>query len=249
MDFTNQFLLFWAGIALLAFFTLFFKNAPYGRFTTSSWGRDIPSRLGWILMESPSVLVMLVFVFLLDVSIELVPAIFIGIWLLHYTHRTFIWPFRAQIKYKRMPLIVAIMGFIFNVINASIQAFWIIRITTYDISWLYSFPFIIGLLMFFVGMYINVSSDNILMSLRKNNGNGYHIPHGFLFNKVTSPNYFGEIIEWLGWAIMTWNLAGLLFFLWTFANLFPRALSNHKWYKEKFEDYPEERKIIFPNLY
>ena len=148
MDFTNQFLLFWAGIALLAFFTLFFKNAPYGRFTTSSWGRDIPSRLGWILMESPSVLVMLVFVFLLDVSIELVPAIFIGIWLLHYTHRTFIWPFRAQIKYKRMPLIVAIMGFIFNVINASIQAFWIIRITTYDISWLYSFPFIIGLLMF-----------------------------------------------------------------------------------------------------
>ena len=33
-------------------------------------------------------------------------------------------------------------------------------------------------------------------------------------------------------------------FFWTIFNLLPRAISHHKWYKEKFEDYPKEGKII-----
>jgi 3-oxo-5-alpha-steroid 4-dehydrogenase 1 len=46
----------------------------------------------------------------------------------------------------------------------------------------------------------------------------------------------------------TWSLAGLSFALWTFANLVPRALSNHRWYKEQFPDYPKNRKAILPFL-
>ena len=87
-----------------------------------------------------------------------------------------------------------------------------------------------------------------MINLRKEKGDGYHIPKGFLFNRVSNPNYLGEFIEWLGWAIMTWSWAGLVFFLWTVCNLFPRAISNHKWYKSKFEDYPQERKAIIPNV-
>jgi hypothetical protein len=30
--------------------------------------------------------------------------------------------------------------------------------------------------------------------------------------------------------------------------LLPRAISHHKWYKEEFEDYPKERKIIIPKI-
>ena len=63
-----------------------------------------------------------------------------------------------------------------------------------------------------------------------------------------NPNYLGEFIEWLGWAIMTWSWAGLVFFLWTVCNLFPRAISNHKWYQNKFTDYPKERKAVIPNF-
>jgi len=48
---------------------------------------------------------------------------------------------------------------------------------------------------------------------------------------------------------MTWNLAGLMFFVWTIANLLPRAISNHKWYKKNFDAYPDDRKVIVPNLY
>ena len=61
------------------------------------------------------------------------------------------------------------------------------------------------------------------MNLRKTKGNGYHIPEGFLFKYVSCPNYLGEIIEWLGWAILTLSPAGLVFFIWTFSNLVPRA--------------------------
>jgi len=39
-----------------------------------------------------------------------------------------------------------------------------------------------------------------------------------------------------------------VFLIWVIANLFPRALSHHKWYKEKFSDYPKNRKAIIPGI-
>jgi len=47
---------------------------------------------------------------------------------------------------------------------------------------------------------------------------------------------------------LTWSVSGTVFFLWTIFNLVPRAISHHHWYKEKFEDYPKERKIIIPKI-
>ena len=47
---------------------------------------------------------------------------------------------------------------------------------------------------------------------------------------------------------MTMNLAGLIFFFWTLANLLPRALSNHEWLKREFEDYPKNRKAVIPGI-
>ena len=103
-------------------------------------------------------------------------------------------------------------------------------------------------IIFILGMFINIRSDNILLNLRDGEESDYKIPNGFLFNKISCPNYLGEIIEWLGWAIMTWSFAGLVFFFWSIANLIPRAYSNHKWYKKQFSNYPAERKAIVPYL-
>jgi hypothetical protein len=58
----------------------------------------------------------------------------------------------------------------------------------------------------------------------------------------------GEIIEWCGWALATWTFAGAAFAFFTIANLLPRALSHHRWYREKFPDYPRERKAIIPGV-
>ena len=91
-------------------------------------------------------------------------------------------------------------------------------------------------------------SDYLIVGLRKKNGPGYHLPNKFLHKYISSPNYFGEIIEWIGWAVLTWSVSGLVFLIWTIANLFPRAIAHHKWYKEKFDDYPENRKAIIPGI-
>jgi 3-oxo-5-alpha-steroid 4-dehydrogenase 1 len=34
----------------------------------------------------------------------------------------------------------------------------------------------------------------------------------------------------------------------TIANLVPRAFQTHRWYREKFPDYPSERRVLIPFL-
>jgi protein-S-isoprenylcysteine O-methyltransferase Ste14 len=166
----------------------------------------------------------------------------------HYFNRSFIWPMRAQSSNKTMPLMVVFSAIGFNFVNFFFQGTWIFLLSDYGYGWIPTIPFAIGLGLFFIGFYINFRSDEIMINLRKEKGEGYFIPNGFLFNKISNPNYFGEFIEWLGWAIMTWSWAGLVFFLWTICNLFPRAISNHRWYQENFEDYPKDRKAVIPNI-
>jgi len=94
-------------------------------------------------------------------------------------------------------------------------------------------------------MIINVTSDNKLISLRKEKM-GYKIPNGKLFTFVSCPNYLGEIMEWFGFFILVPSIASLSFFLWTSFNLIPRALNHHEWYNEKFKNYPKNRKAVIP---
>jgi len=102
--------------------------------------------------------------------------------------------------------------------------------------------------MFVGGFIINQISDKTLLSLREFNSTGYSIPYGGLFKYVSCPNFLGELIQWGGFALMTWCLPSLSFFIWTFVNLIPRAIDHHKWYKSTFPDYPKERKAIIPFL-
>jgi len=182
-------------------------------------------------------------------SLGVVEIIFIVIWMVHYVHRSFIWPLRAKLEGKRITLIVVLLAAIFNLVNVYIQGSWIFIYGSYEKRWLMSPFFMIGLLVFLIGLYINIKSDNILMKLREEHGSGYHIPNGFLYNKVSCPNYFGEILEWLGWFIMTLSPAGLVFLIWTMANLIPRAKSNHEWCIENIRNYPKDRKKVIPYLY
>lgn len=94
--------------------------------------------------------------------------------------------------------------------------------------------------------WINKQSDRILRKLRSKSKAEYVIPRGGFFRFVSSPHYFGEIVEWSGWAILTWSMPGLAFAVFTFANLAPRALAHHRWYKSHFENYPGKRKALVP---
>ena len=242
------FLFIWVTIGLITFVYLFFENAPYGRHIKDGWGIKIPARLGWIVMESPCVILMVVLALIIREQLEMIHKIFLCIWLTHYIHRTFIYPFVIEMTNPKMPISIALSAFFFNIINVSIQAFGIFYFTKYSDDWLTSPAFIIGLSVFLFGMFINIKSDYIINSMKRDKGPGYHIPDQFLYKYLSAPNYFGEIIEWLGWAILTFSVSGFVFLIWVIANLFPRAIAHHKWYKDKFDNYPKERKAIIPGI-
>jgi steroid 5-alpha reductase family enzyme len=142
-----------------------------------------------------------------------------------------------------------IFGMVFNISNTYLQARWINTFSNdYSLNWLLTPYFYFGISIFIIGFVINIHSDYIIRNLRDPGEDGYKIPRGGLFQWISSPNYLGEIIEWNGWAIMTWSLPGLIFAIWTFANLVPRAYANHLWYLKNFSEYPDKRKALIPYI-
>ncbi len=231
--------------AVLVFVILFFIPAPYGKFMRSGWGSTIRASTAWMIMEFPSLALMIYF-FLSAENKNPVHYIFLLSWLAHYSYRTFLYPFMQSGKKKPYPVSLVIMAFIFNCLNSFSNGYGVFHLYNYTSDWLLSWQFLTGLIIFILGFLINKIADRYLMRLKNGNSEGYVIPSGWLFNYVSSPHYLGEIIEWSGWAMMTFSLSGLAFAVFTFANLFPRAIASHKWYRKNFPDYPEERKAIIP---
>jgi protein-S-isoprenylcysteine O-methyltransferase Ste14 len=239
----------WIGLSVVLFPFLMFVTAPYGRHLKAGWGPTVSNRVGWILMEAPSPIGMAVLYAIGD-NKSSTSLIFLLLWLTHYVHRAFIFPFRLRDSGKRMPVVVMLSGVLFNLVNAYINGRWLFTLApAYEGSWLADPRFLGGLALFAAGLAINLQSDSILLNLRKPGETGYKVPRGGLFRLVTSPNYFGEIVEWAGWALLTWSLPGAAFALWTAANLVPRARDHHRWYHEKFADYPRERRAVLPFLF
>ncbi|KAF4401552.1 hypothetical protein G4B88_001746 [Cannabis sativa] len=233
------------------FISLHFLQAPYGKHRRPGWGPTIPAPLAWFLMESPTLwLTFLLLPFGINTSNP--KSIFlISFFLLHYFNRTVLFPLRLlrQKTAGDFPLTIAATAFGFNLLNGYLQARSVSHYSDYDGDEWFWWRFVVGAVVFLTGMAINVGSDRVLVRL-KEGGGGYKVPRGGWFERVSCPNYFGECVEWLGWAIMTWSWAGLGFFLYTCANLVPRARANHNWYLDKFgEDYPKSRKAVLPFLY
>ena len=249
----NLFLLIMAIIAVVVFIALYFVTAGYGVFYNKKWGFAIPNKLGWVLMESPVFIVMILLCVFSDRNTNLVCLIFLILFEIHYFQRSFIFPFLIRGK-SVMPLSVIIMGVVFNTLNALMQGGWIFYVAPenmYEISWLTSPQFIVGTLIFISGMIINIHSDNIIRHLRKPGDTKHYLPKKGMFKYVTSANYFGEFVEWCGFAILTWSLAGAVFALWTFANLAPRAVKIYDNYKKEFGNELDTKKVkrIIPFIY
>lgn len=228
--------------AALVFPTLFFITAPYGRHTRPGWGPSLPARVGWVVMEAPSFFLFALFWWLNPVAFDpLVLALAIA-WLVHYGQRTFIYSLRMKADGKRKPLLTVVMAIVFNFLNAFGNG---TQLTSRPID----AAFVIGLALFALGFGLNVHSDAVLRALRADGSTGYSIPQRGLHRFIAAPNYFGEIVEWLGFAIAAQTLGGWAFFAFTCANLVPRAWSHLKWYRAEFKDYPASRKALLPFLW
>lgn len=225
--------------ALFVFPSLFFITAPYGRFTREGWGLQIGSSMGWLLMEGVSFVVFALFWWLNPQFGTPVVSILGVAWLVHYGQRSFIYPLLMKSPGKPKPASIAAMAILFNTLNASGNAYTLVDRPI-------DAPLVIGLLIFAAGFVGNVHSDHVLRTLRAPGETGYKVPQAGLHRLVAAPNYFAELIEWLGFAIAAQTLASWAFVVFTFANLAPRAVSNLKWYREKFPEYPKGRKALIP---
>ena len=236
----------WIALAILVFFLLLFVTAPYGRHSSAKWGPMISNRLGWVIMEMPVLVVLLVLVLPIIHLLDVASWIMLGLFCIHYFNRVFVFPFRLHTKGKKMPLMIVASAVFFNIVNGFSIGYYFAHFANYDSDWLSDPRFLIGIALFFTGMHINWKADDILIHLREPGETLYMIPQKWLFDYISCPNLFGELVEWLGFAILCWNLPALCFLIWTAANLIPRAISHHKWYKSKFSHYPPGRKAIIP---
>lgn len=237
----------------MVFFALQHIAAGYGVMYTSKWGPSVGNRAGWVCMELPAFAGMIFFWLFSPRDAEAGAVICATLFLLHYFQRTFIFPMLMRGR-SRMPWIIIVLGMVFNFINTYLIGGWLFYLSPegmYSASWLRSPQFIAGTLLFFTGMGINLHSDHIVRHLRKPGDTRHYIPRGGMYRYVTSANYLGEFVEWIGFAVLTWSLAGVVFAFWTFANLAPRAKKLHSRYISEFGDSYKSlnRKYIIPFIY
>jgi protein-S-isoprenylcysteine O-methyltransferase Ste14 len=240
----------WAviGCALLVAPVLCLVTAPYGRHLRAGWGPTVGPTLGWILMEAPAPLGMAA-LFALGEQRSAPAVAFLVLFEVHYLNRAFVFPLTRRGTGRRVPLVMVALGFVFNCLNAYLNGRWLFHLAPpLGGGWLLDPRFLCGAGLFAAGLAMNLHADEALRRLRPPGASGYRVPEGGLFRYVSSPNYLGEIIEWSGWALLTFSLPGAAFAVFTAANLGPRALAHHAWYRRTFPDYPPRRKALIPFL-
>lgn len=240
-------------LAIVVFICLYFITAGYGQFRTKRWGYSIDNRVAWFLMEAPVFFVMLIIWCRAGFPFHLPELILLGLFLVHYFQRSFVFPSLMK-GHSRMPLSIMMIGIIFNVINGIMQGgglFWFpIPAYTQGASYLLRWNAIVGIIVFLFGMIVNWHSDYVIRHLRQPGDTRHYLPQAGFYRYVTSANYFGELVEWIGFAIAAANPAAWVFALWTGANLIPRAHAIHRKYHEEFGDEAVgTRRRIIPLVY
>ena len=239
-------------MACVVFVALYFVKAGYGKFRTPGWGFSINNKTAWVLMEAPVFFTMAV-LWLQSADPWLLPQLVLFLLFeLHYFQRSFVFPLLLKGK-GSMPVCIMLMGVTFNVVNGMMQAGGLFLFPPAEYAdgaaYLIQPRTLAGIAIFFAGMAVNIHSDHVIRSLRKPGDTNHYLPERGMYRFVTSANYFGELVEWTGFAIASSTWASWVFVLWTAANLVPRAAAIYNRYAEEFGDVVYSRKRIIPFVY
>lgn len=235
----------WLAAGAFSMVLLMYIPAPYGKFVRTGYGPVVRSDIGWVIQESPSFIVFLLSALFSEYwSLE---ASLLGLlFLVHYFNRCFVFPFNMRKGKKSTTLAVIAAALLFTLGNGYLQGRGLFHYDPPENS-VQNLSFWAGVSLWALGFFQNVRHDQILAELSQKGE--YGIPHGGWFEYVSCANYLSETLEWLGWAIAANTVTAYLFAFWTFANLFPRALSQHRWYKLKFDNYSSlNRRAFIPKL-
>ena len=243
------------GFAAFVFLVSWFLPSPYGRFASPRFGLSLSPKVGWMLMELPAVLSFAVFYLAGPGRADPVPLVLAAIWLVHYGNRAFYFPLNLRVaageKGTFSAMVIAI-GWGVTSLHGYLHATFYTRLGThYGLGWLLDPRFLLGVALWALCFRANVKADATLRNLRTPEEVAagkkvYRIPQGGLFRYVTSPSYLTELGAWLGFVLFTWSLASVFILAVSAANLVPRAWATHRWYRERFPDYPKERRVLIP---
>ena len=238
----------WVALAPGAFIVLMVGWDPVGRVGGGGLGVRVESRLAWILMEVPA-LVTFPLIYFSSGNLHVVGNVAVALWLAHYGHRTLVWPWFVVQKGATVPFTMIAMAVFFNGITGGLIGWFMGYAADYSASWLSDPRFLAGLALMFAGAALNVWADYRLLRLRQANPGQRVLPRGGAFEVVACPNLAGEILEWIGFALLTWAFPTLAFAIWTVANLAPRAVWRRDQYQDNFADYPKGRPALIPKLW
>lgn len=236
-------------MAFCTFLTLLNVYVPYGRYSSSKYGFPVNVKFAWFVQELPAILVPFLLVMSTSATkvLHLPNKLLIVMYFCHYINRSLVYPFLIR-GGKPTPFASFALAFVFCIYNGYMQIRYLSRYAEYPDEWITHPCFILGSVFWLVGCLMNVYSDHILRNMRKPGETGYKIPRGGMFEYVSGANFLGEITEWAGFALAAQSVQSVAFSIFTTVVLSSRAFSHHKWYHNKFEDYPKDRKALIPFL-
>jgi 3-oxo-5-alpha-steroid 4-dehydrogenase 1 len=233
-----------AGVSAMVAVTLTFTRAAYGRYYSTSFGPLVNRRLTLFAL-SPSLFIPLIQLYLDGTgTTPMTNRVLLAPFIIHYIHRSSIDPLLSK-HGSGIPMFF--FGIVLTIASCDgyLHTRYLLRYAEYPANWLTTPTYLIGITLCISGMAINIHSDSILRSLKSKQGE-YKIPRGGLFEYVSGANFFGEIVEWTGYAITCWSLPTTTIVIISLCNIAFRAVHHHRWYKEKFDDYPTNRKALIP---
>ncbi|KAB8212043.1 3-oxo-5-alpha-steroid 4-dehydrogenase-domain-containing protein [Aspergillus parasiticus] len=108
-----------------------------------------------------------------------------------------------------------------------------------------------GLVLFAFGELANLNTHFVLRDLRRPGTPERGVPYGFGFGVVTCPNYFFEIIAWIGiWLVsgLSWSI--LIFIIIGSVQMAIWAKKKEHRYRKEFGDkYKVKRFVMLPGIY
>ena len=184
---------------------------------------------------------------------------FVALWSLHFLRRTIEVLFVHEYK-RKMPIIESLGAPIYY----WFFAFWIGMALRHDNGYRQTYlpVLIVGCAIFLIGESGNCKCHLQLRAFRKQKRKAafskkskHVLTYGFMFEYVSCPHYFFEILTWFGFVLTAWTLSSLFFLLATIATLVTYSYKKHGAYKQEFDGqdgrelYPGNRKALMPFIF
>ena len=123
---------------------------------------------------------------------------------IHHLQRTFACPFLLPRHSARTRALIPVLAIFFNLVNGSLQGGWLnLQGPACPAAGPRDQRFLPGAALFLAGMAKNCYSDAMFRNVRGPGAMRCQAAYGSLYRRVPCSNYFGELFEWTGWAVVT----------------------------------------------